>query len=243
MTWLQEYLSKPVDTGKIIDQTLEIFKSSGAYDRLQTISSLNEIDYRLLHKNFLTPIDITFDHLSLEKELFEFEKYFESWGLNNRDQSRQGLALVNETGYLFHGDPINGSLMEYNHKTGKPFLEIDFTFPTAAFEVNSLKTIKSLSDRWLRSNILRWKEGAKFVPHIDAVVPCHWLRLWAIDKPENIILRYWNGSMEIVKDIEPGRLYIIDTSLIHDAVCIGPICHQLFLSLPIEKFYLLKNMT
>lgn len=242
MNWLEEYLSKKVDTDKIIKETVEVFKKSTAIDRLTTFSSLQKKEYNILHKKFLTPTRLIFDVKKFNEEILEFENYFESWGFNKENNLRQGLALVNQTGKLISNDPINGSLMEYNDKTNCPLLELDCREKTKVFDLSSLKILNSISDKWYRSNVLRWNKTARFVPHIDTLIPSYWIRLWAIDKPENIIMRYWNKETVEIQNAEPGRIYVIDTSLVHDAVCIDSSCYQLFLSLPIDSYDTLKGL-
>jgi len=190
---------------------------------------------------FLTSTCLQIPVDQFRQEIQQFEKYFEPWGIGSTDTARRGLALVNQDGILKDHDPINGSLMEYNLKTGRPLLEVDCQDKTPVFELNSLSCLKELDNTWYRSNILKWQEGARFVPHIDTLRPAYWFRLWAIDRPNNIVLRYWNNKVQIVENIEPGRIYIIDTTLVHDAIAIGD-SYQWFLSVAPNQFEKLKTL-
>ena len=59
-----------------------------------------------------------------------------------------------------------------------------------------------------------------------------WIRLWATTSPD-IVVRFYNpttGELEQCTDIELGRVYVTDTSIVHDAYATGNNVHQLFLS-------------
>jgi hypothetical protein len=94
----------------------------------------------------------------------------------------------------------------------------------------SLYPLSVLNDHWCRSNVLKWGKDAMFVPHIDTIVPSMWLRLWAALSPD-VVVRFFNpatGELETA-DYEVGRVYLIDTSIVHDAYATDEV-YQLFLS-------------
>ena len=92
-----------------------------------------------------------------------------------------------------------------------------------------------------RSSILYWKEGANFSPHWDVMLPAINLRLWGTDNPDSMSLRYKdNNEMIECENIEAGRLYLIETSTIHDARCVEGELYQFFISLSIQSIGALR---
>jgi hypothetical protein len=99
-------------------------------------------------------------------------------------------------------------------------------------QINSLRPLETFKNYWFRSNILKWQAGAEFKPHIDTILPSPWLRLWGTTNAENLEIRYWDtdeNQMRSVQNVESGRIYLIDTSCVHDAVGHGD-SYQFFLS-------------
>jgi hypothetical protein len=217
----------------IIDETIEVFEKSGAAELIKHSNSLVDTNtYKKLHPAPLTPTNIVVNPEKFCFEISNWEHAFEPWGKDHAHLPRYGVALVNQTGILRKNDPINGSLTEWNkNNPTSPLLETDCLAPTVIMELPSLQPLSMFSGHWCRSNILKWHIDAKFLPHIDAVIPSPWIRLWASMSPE-LVLRFYNPSTEELESItfEPGRVYIIDTSLIHDAYATGDNVYQLFLS-------------
>jgi hypothetical protein len=217
-----------IDLDKIISDTLSVFENNK--DRLAQLESINADQYYKLHTGPLTPLDIKIDCDQFEKEIEQFSQHFYQWG--TLTSSRLGLALVNRDGVLKPNDPINGSLYEWNASNpGVPLIETDFQTPTAVMSIESLKPLSVFNGCWSRSNILKWSIGCEFKPHIDTVLPAPWIRLWGTTNAESIILRFYqkDGTVNTVP-VESGRIYLIDTTLVHDAVCLGPTAYQFFLS-------------
>jgi hypothetical protein len=235
-----------VDSDKIIQETIEVFEKSGAVNFYKKCKDLvGDEDYKRLHPQFLTPLDIKIDCNLFNKEILKYEEYFEQWGNDHQHLPRYGLALVNQDGKLKNKDPVNGSLMAWNRDNpSQPLIETDCTVPTDVMTMPSLSPLNILNGHWCRSNIFKWNKDAFFFPHIDTIVPSMWIRLWAVTTP-GIVVRYYNkntDSFEVVENIELGRVYIIDTSLVHDANAINDNIYQLFLSiLPSAKGILLKH--
>lgn len=226
-----------IDAEKIISDTIKVFQSSEV--QKQKFSEITEYvreqEYRVIHPQALTPLDIKIDCKSFLTEIEKYSNYFAQWGNEHLHLPRYGLALVNQDGVLDKPfDPINGSLYEWNNKNpNDPLLESDCRVPTEVMNMQSLEPMSVFTDHWCRSNIFKWDNSAEFKPHIDAIVPSPWIRLWATPTPENLDVRFFDPASKQMKSfegIEAGRIYVIDTSLVHDAICHKDNTYQLFLS-------------
>lgn len=236
-----------VDTEKIITDTLKVFNQSLAQQKkfAQISSYVCEQDYKFLHKNFLTKLPIKIDCDLFLKEIINYQKNFEQWGTQHTHLPRYGLALVNQDGVLKNNDPINGSLYEWNLKyPNNPIIESDCLMSTEVMNLKSLEVLSKFNGHWCRSNIFKWNNSAEFKPHIDTVVPSPWIRLWATTDSNKLDVRFANSRGEMIKvdDIESGRIYIIDTSVVHDAVCHRDDVYQFFLSTLPSSINILKDM-
>lgn len=218
-----------INVDSILDLTKRVFKESGALDRRLDVVSYFE--YLQLHKTFLQPTSIKIDVDQFLTEIKTYSNYFEKWG-KDFDLPRYGLALVNQTGVLHTPDRANGSLMEWNkNNPDQPLLEVDFTKPTPVLNIPSLTPLSVFEGQWYRSNIFKLEKGALFYPHVDTMIPSPWLRLWATTDPSNTVVRVWDEetkSMKAVDGIEAGRVYLLDSSLVHDAHSSDTV-YQLFL--------------
>jgi hypothetical protein len=236
-----------VDSQKIIADTLQVFSRSTAqkekFSKIKDYVSTH--DYLELHAGFLTPTTIKINSDQFLKEIATYETHFEQWGTQYLDLPRYGLALVNLDGTLKKNDPINGSLYEWNVKFPEsPIIESDCLIPTAVMKLQSLEPLNIFNGHWCRSNILKWEQCADFKPHIDTIVPSPWIRLWGTTNPENVDVRYDNGQGELIKvdNIEAGRIYIIDTSIVHTASSVNGTVHQFFLSVMPSAINMLKEI-
>lgn len=233
-----------VDSQKIIKETKDAFFSNDTqkekYASIQDFVS--ETDYKELHTAPLVPLDISIDVELFLSQVVEYQRYFEHWGKQHQDLPRQGLALVNQYGHLEDNDPINGSLYEWNvNNPNNPLLETDCKRPTQVMWMSSMDPLRIFQGHWCRSNILLWDNGAEFKPHIDTLVPSPWIRLWGTTS-NSIRLRFEkDGELVEHPDVEPGRIYIIDTSIVHDAYCKGEPGLQFFLSVLPSAYDLVKN--
>jgi len=235
-----------IDAQKIIDETIAVFEKSGATEIYKRAPLVKDEDYQRLHPQFLTPLNIKIDCDLFNKEIKQYNDYFEQWGTDHQHLPRYGLALVNQDGILKSKDPVNGSLMAWNRDhLEQPLIETDCVKKTEVMNMMSLSPLRIFNGHWCRSNVLKWNAGAFFFPHIDTMVPSMWFRLWATTSPD-IVVRYYNNvtkELEEVTNIELGRIYIIDTSLVHDARSVNNDTYQLFLSLLPSAKTLLKNTT
>lgn len=222
-----------VNTDSIIKETKAAFFSNDIQKEkyAQLTDFVSQSVYDDLHTTPLVPLDIKIDLNAFAAEISEYERYFEQWGNQHLELPRQGVALVNQYGHLQDNDPINGSLYEWNiNNPTQPLLETDCKRPTEIMYMPSMKPLQVFKGHWCRSNILLWDKGAEFKPHIDTLVPSPWLRLWGTST-NSIKLRFAQDDKLVEHpDVEPGRIYLIDTSLVHDAYCDQEPGFQFFLS-------------
>jgi hypothetical protein len=235
-----------IDAQKIINETVAVFEKSGAAEIFRNCTSVvKDEDYKRLHPFPLTPTNIVIDCNAFNMQVKQYNNKFQKWGTDHQHLQRYGLAVVNQSGDLIDNDPINGSLMAWNRDNPThPLIETGCVTPTEVLNLPSLEPLSILNGHWCRSNILKWHSGAFFFPHIDTVVPSMWIRLWAATS-NDVVLRFYNpanGELEQV-DYEPGRVYVIDTSLVHDASTTGFNVLQLFLSVLPSAYDLLINNT
>lgn len=233
---------------KIISDTYDVFsKTTEQVEKFKNLPKINKVDYERLHTQFLVPTDIVIDVEHFTNEIIYYDNEFSQWGTMHTQLPRYGLALVNLDGTLSKdNDPINGSLYQHNlHNPNDPLFETDCIRPTEVYDLKSLQPLKVLDGYYTRSNIFKWLESGKFLPHIDTFIPTPWLRLWGTTNSDNLIVNYYNhdtDSYERCKNIENGRIYLTDTSLVHDAICTGGINYQFFLSTNISAYNIINNL-
>lgn len=237
-----------VNTEKIILDTVAVFnKSSAQKSKFNSIKSFVSLDdYKEIHKTFLNPLPLKINCKLFLDEIKKYSDNFQQWGTQHTHLPRYGLALVNQDGLIKKNDPINGSLYEWNLKyPDNPIIESDCLVPTEVMALESLKPLNIFQGHWCRSNIFKWNSSAEFKPHIDTILPSPWIRLWATTNSENLDVRYADDEGNLIKidKIENGRIYIIDTSLVHDATCYKDSAYQLFLSVLPSAINILKELS
>jgi len=222
-------------------------KTHPIYKKYEKSEKLGVDDYWSLHKEFLTPLPIKIDTYVFKDEIENYKRYFKPWGSNRPElnEVRQGLPLVNSTG-LFTDD-VDISIGPLDHHNSlypeNCMLENDFKIPTDILNLQCFDVLDPIRKHMVRSSILYWKKGANFDPHWDVILPTVNLRLWGTSDPSNIQLRYRNNEdMVVCEDVEPGRLYLIETSTIHDAACLQDDGYQFFIALNVNSFAKLKDM-
>lgn len=230
-----------IDVEEIIKDTIKAFEKSK--NKLRSLPNVSLEEYKKLHNQPLVPLNIKIDTKLFEQEIGDWDHAFEQWGKNHQHLPRFGAALVNKDGSIHKNDPINGSLMEWNlAEPNSQLLETDCVIPTDILNLSSLKPLHIFNGHWCRSNIFKWYAGSKFLPHIDAVPPAPWIRLWGTTSSHNIKVRfYYKDGSAISPKIEAGRIYIIDTSIVHDAECNQGINYQFFLSVLPSAINILKE--
>lgn len=234
-----------IDTKKIIQDTKNLFEDFLLDEKIKDFVS--ETDYRELHTKPLLPTNIKIDADFFLNEIQEYEKYFVQWGKNYSHLPRYGVALVNQDGILDKKyDPINGSLYEYNSlNPNTPIIESDCNEPTRLMNISSLSPLNVFNRHWARSNVLKWGKNAEFVPHIDNIVPAPWLRLWGTMN-QDVQVRFFDQETNQIIETDPievGRIYLIDTSIVHDAKYLGnDNAYQLFLCVLPSALNILKSL-
>lgn len=203
--------------------------------------------YWNLHTQFLVPTQIKINVTDFQHDMSHYQDFFKPWG-NNRSELndiRKGLPLVNLNGKFDDDtDESIGPLDHYNtDNPDRPLLEYDFTRQTQVLDCASLEPLSVLRKYMTRSSILHWKKGAYFSPHWDVLLPAINLRLWGTDNPDSMSLRYKEKDEMIeCHDVEAGRLYLIETSTVHDARCMKDDLYQFFISLNINSIGVLDDL-
>ena len=210
------------------------------YGHVNFSNFISESDYKSLHTSPLVPLDIKINIEQFQIELAEFDSNFKIWGEKYPDMLRYGLPLTNEDGILKNLDPANYPNDEWNSRYPDRFLtDADMVTPTPVLNIPSLSPLKIFDKYLYRSNILKWGEGGCITPHIDTLMPSPYLRLWGTTDADNIDVNFFNVStnkMEKAQGIESGRIYLIDTSIIHEGICISGTVYQFFICLsPLAK--------
>lgn len=216
-----------------------------------------ELDkYLQLHTAPVVATDIVIDPDKFESLMQQNQYAFRSWGEKKKHFPRYGLPLVNQNGSMYNNpEPVCYPLDEWLEPLAEEdwVFDRDFTQKTPVFEHSVFDPLKRFDDYWCRSCILRWDSEAFFWPHSDTWFPSPILRLWGTTDPDNVKFQFdrefrraptpgtvssmdpdmvdWQG------DIEPGRMYIVDTSLIHTARSQGTHpTYQFFLAVHSDAF-------
>lgn len=230
-------------------------------ERLENSYRLEESIYNNLHTDVLLPTNIKVEVDSFRNTMEKYAPYFKSWSVNRPELSnvRKGLPLVNVNGdYTITNDFTIGPLDYYNKcNPAQKLLETDITTPTAILNETCFDCFDEIKPYMIRSSILKWSAGANFLPHIDMVIPALNLRLWGTDNPTNIKLKiekhktrppWFNfdpskyNFIDPDIDIEPGRLYLFDSTIIHEAICEQGSGYQFFIALSLNACETLKTL-
>lgn len=175
--------------------------------------------YYNLHRNVILPTKIKIDIDLFKKEINQYHHLFREWGNKRNHLPRYGISLVNYDGDIYGEYDIACSpIDQYNAEVAKEdqLTEFDFNKKTALFKnLKSLDSLNLISKFMLRSNILLWHKHANFIPHIDTgPLDNYNLRFWGTDNPSNYDFYFLNKKIDM-DNIEPGRIYLIDTSIWH----------------------------
>jgi len=187
-----------------------------------------------LHKTFIQPLNIKIDIPLFEEEIKQYHKFFRSWDINRPHLPRYGISLVNNNGLIRQKVDLGCSVFDQRNKKlpkNKHLNERLFTKKTEVYKnLKSLRPLDVLSDHLLRSNILLWHKDASFLPHLDTVPRSHsYLRIWGVNNPS--IYKFHSADGDCMINVEPGRLYLIDTTKFHYAKTTGNWLYTFFIAL------------
>jgi len=199
-------------------------------------------NYNALHNSVINPLNIKIDIDSFHNSMQKYKYAFRSWGEKKKHFLRYGLPLVNENGSMYNNPepvcyPLDEWIEGFTYEQKLPFKHYDrcFTSKTEVLDEPCFEPLMStFGDYLLRSCILRWDEPAFFYPHTDTEVPSPILRLWGTSEPDVVKIRFDKQRRRVMPhnvsttadidvqdfedfEIEPGRLYLMDTSIIHAA--------------------------
>lgn len=180
-----------------------------------------------MHTDYFVPLDIVVDMDQLEEELKDIE--WKKWVNPDQDfTDRPNYAYALTDGEIEGSTYWPNDLWNMEHPD-QPLLDIDFNMPTNFFKFSESLTwiYEIFVEHWSRSHILKWDEMGHFRPHVDTVVPAINYRFWATNKPEDYVIRFEDKTIE---GLEKGRVYLIDTSKVHEGWSTGENVLTLFLS-------------
>jgi len=186
-------------------------------------------NYYRIHNQFLRPTSICVDVQQFETDMKSYHHLFRQWGYNRPHRPRYGISLFNLDGDI-RGDRDFGCTPLDRQPEGYHYKENDFNTPTEVFlNSKSLRVFDPISDYMIRSNILLWHKHANFQPHLDTrPKPENNLRLWGTNDPSGYVFNYL--GQECV-NVEPGRIYLVDTTRWHWAEAIKDWNYTFFIAL------------
>jgi len=128
--------------------------------------------------------------------------------------------------------------------------------PTEMLNASCFDPLESLKPYMLRSCILKWHDTGHFKPHTDTWIPSEIIRLWGTNDPDNMRLQFdkdgkrcspfdvTSTDFNLVpsEKVEAGRLYVIDTHIIHDALATGDNVYQFFIALSVDSLPKLREL-
>lgn len=201
--------------------------------------TLSEELYDELHTNDLVKTNIKINVEEFKKEIKFYENKFTKWGQKYPKVPRYGIPMVNTTGsFDEENDPARQPLDELICRELKVYNEVNIKTKTEICDMKTLEPLKILYPYLTRSSILKWDKGGFFAPHIDVVLPAPILRIWGTTSNNMELIM----NKKIQKDIEPGRIYIIDTAKIHEAKSFEDEVYQFFIGLSIDSYNTLKKI-
>ena len=218
--------------------------------------------YLALHSAPIIPTSIVIDPDEFDSVMLEYQYAFRSWGEKKKHFPRYGLPLVNDNGSMYNNpEPVCYPLDEWlEHLSEEDWVfDRDFTTKTTVFEHLVFDPLRVFDGYWARSCILRWDSESFFYPHSDTWLPSPILRLWGTTDPEHARFQFdreyrrpdtpglvpgMNPDMiDWPGEIEAGRMYLVDTSLIHTARSIGDHpTHQFFLAVHTDAYDIMESV-
>ena len=233
----------------IIDDTMSRYTSEKLLAKKKNAEVITEQRYKELHTKNLVPLDITIDIDQFTSEISKYDSYFKySNHRGKRDIESYSLPLVNSNGKIDNvPEPTVGSLTEWNMLYPEdPYIDIDFTTPTEIMQLHSMKPLQLHFDgHCSRSNILKWGVGGKTNPHIDNKIPAYWYKLWGTTNTDSYVLAFYDevtDSFIQEENIEPGRIYLIDSAKVYFAKGSLDFIYQYFISVRPSAYETIKKL-
>jgi len=220
-------------------------------ESMEKEDSLSIEEYNTLHEGkFIIPLDYKIDIELFGKEIQDYRLAFRRWGEKHMHVPRFGIPLTNLNGDLRNNpEPCCYPLDQWcDANPNSKYSDQDFNVPTELLDCSCFDVINELKEYMIRSCVLYWGKDAYFMPHVDTWLPSKILRLWGTSDATKQDLRHYydyNGNdttkgYKIIDNIESGRLYLMDTSLMHTGNAFDNV-YQFFIALNVNAYNLLEN--
>jgi hypothetical protein len=199
--------------------------------------AIETAEYNELHTAPIVETDIDIDIDNFLQEIETYKNNFSHWGNTHKHFPRYGIPLVNLTGKLDEENdpsrmPLDEHFMIHQDKNSMT-LDHEIDVKTELCSLPSLKPLIEVFDEHLcRSAILRWDAMGHFKEHVDVVKPAPNLRLWGTTSTKMQL----KMDGKVINTIKPGKIYIFDSSLKHEAHAIGNNIYQFFIGLKISAY-------
>ena len=173
-----------------------------------------QLNHLLLSLGNVVELKRTLSAAAVQKDILKFENYFKPYNPRKPGHNRYGLSITSLDGG-FSGKPDLDSLTEYNKENNTRWNEDDFRKKTPFFE--KCQALKEITAPWTqsmcRSHVLRLNKGGFFPFHRDSIYPTpqNFRLLIALAHPNHFVFLLENKRIFF----EPGRLYFLNTRLIH----------------------------
>ena len=219
------------------------------------MTTKTEQQYLDMHTAPLIPLDMCADIGLFHECMTLYQHAFRTWGVKHLENRRYGLPLVNANGELHNNpEPVCYPLDQWNANLEDEDRVRDHSFqvPTKVLSHPAFDFLEPLKDCILRSCILKWMDNSLFYPHTDTKLQGRILRLWGTDRPDKVKLRFDRGGIrsnprEVDSvdhdlappncEVEAGRMYLIDTNIIHETHSYANNTYQFFLSFDRDQSY------
>jgi len=208
------------------------------YDKFFSLDTLGIRKYKKLYNQPLRPTKLKINPVDFCLEIEQYKTCFQKWGDKKDKGQRWGLPLVNETGIIDEPDDTIQPLDELFLEKGKLLMDVELREKTVACMMESLRPLHCLFPYLVRSAVLKWHWGAGFDRHRDIELPANHLRLWAT-MSDKMVLKI---DDEEIRDIEPGKIYLIDVSKFHEGWSKQNHLYQLFLGVNLDAHDTLESI-
>ena len=208
------------------------------YDKFFSLDTIGIRKYKKLYNQPLRKTKLKINVVDFINEIQQFKTCFQKWGNKTDKGQRWGLPLVNETGVIDEPDDTIQPLDELYFETGKLLMDVEITEKTVACMMESLTPLRKLYPYLIRSAILKWNYSAGFSRHRDMELPANHFRLWGTCS-EKMVLKIDDQEM---RDIEAGRIYLIDTSKFHEGLSRQNHLYQFFLGVNLDAYDTLESI-